>query len=610
MKLRPCLVASSLALLVCAALVSLGVFAPHAHAAEQLYSCGMHPQVIKPEPGNCPICGMKLTPLRATDKGGAAATQGGPRKIRFYKSTMVPGEISERAGKDSHGMDMVPVYEDEIDPASVITIDPITIQKMNLKTDVVRAGPVRRTIRAVGTVAFNEEGLVDITTKYEGWIEKLFVNATWATVKAGEPLFEIYSPDLYNAQLNYLVALRSEGEKGGPLTNAARARLQLFDLSDEFLAELAHAGEVRRNVVYRAPVDGVVVEKPAVRGMMVRPGEKIFRLADLSTVWVTAQIYEKDLALVRTGQQASVRSTYGSGHEVEGTVDLVIPEVLAETRTAQARLTLPNENRTLKPGMFVDVRFEAELAPSAVLVPDSAVLRSGERNTVFIAHDSGTFEPRTIELGPRTQDNFYAVRSGLEVGDRVVTSGQFMLDSESQLREAVQKMIRAMQGGGGAQPGVSSASGSRDSSGAASAPLLPETAKKPFTEFALILADASAALAADDVAKYRQHLPAVRKALEAYFAADEHAAHGPLAKYRRGLSDSGDIEAARREFEPLSTAVADLAVANHLHHSAGLHVFECPMTPVLGTGRWVQRNADLRNPFFGSEMLTCGAPVE
>ena len=519
-------------------------------AAEQLYTCGMHPQIIKKEPGNCPICGMKLTPIRAN----AAATPA------------AAGSLSE----------------------NTLQIDAVTIQRMNLKTDVATRGPVRREIRTVGTVAFDESGLRDITTKYEGWIEKLFVDATWSTVKAGEPLFEIYSPDLYNAQLNYLVARRSEGEGGGPLTRAALSRLQLFDVSAEFLAELARGGTAQRTYVYRAPVAGTVIEKMAVAGQMMKAGEKLYRLADLSRVWVLAQIYEQDLAFVRAGQTATVRVTYGLDRNFTGEVALLLPQVEEQTRTATARIVLPNTDGALRPGMFADVRFTAQLADSAVLVPEMAVLRSGERNTVFLARDGGSFEPREVKLGARSHDGHYEVLDGLAEGDRIVTSGQFMLDSESQLREAIQKMLK---------PAASAA---------------PKVSGQPtdvaaLKSLAFAAADAAAPLAADDLAAYQKQLPELRQALAALLAVD---ANNPLAKFKDSLAGSADMKAARRSFEPFSTAVADLARENHLPHTAGLHVFECPMAPVLGKGRWLQRDAGTKNPFFGSKMLRCGEELD
>ena len=381
--------------------------------------------------------------------GGAteASAPSGEHKVKYYKSTMIPGQISQKPTKDTMGMDMVAVYEGEDSSSeNKILIDAATTQRMNLRTALVGRGPVKHEFRTVGIVAYNEEGLRDITTKYEGWLEKLQVNTTWTVVKAGDPLFDIYSPDLYNAQLNYLVALRNGGPSGGPLIRAALARLQLFDLPEDFISEITRSGEARRTYTFRAPADGVVIEKMAVTGQMIKGGEKIYRLADLSTIWVLAQIYEKELPFVSEGQSAEIRTSYGIQRVFEGKVQLLLPQFEDQTRTATARIVLPNPGQFLRPGMFTDVRFTAQLSESAVLVPDTAVLRSGERNTVFIAREGGSFEPREVKLGARSDGNFYEVLSGLAVGDLVVTSGQFMLDSESQLREAIQKMLKSAEG--------------------------------------------------------------------------------------------------------------------------------------------------------------------
>ncbi|MDD3179943.1 MAG: efflux RND transporter periplasmic adaptor subunit [Opitutaceae bacterium] len=619
--------------------------APLVHAAEkQLYTCGMHPQIIRNTPGDCPICGMKLQPVRANAPAYASA---GERKIRYYQSTMMPGEVSGKPGKDSMGMEMEPVYEAGANAAISIQIDAATIQRMNLKTDVAIRGPVRREIRTVGTIAFNEQGIREITTKYEGWIDKLYVDATWASVKAGDPLFEIYSPDLYNAQLNYLLAVRSEGAGGGPLTRAAFARLQLFDVPADFLAEVVRTGEARRTFVFRSPADGVVIEKMAVAGQMIKPGERIYRLADLSTVWALTQVYESDLPFVRAGQAAAVHVTYGPDRTLNGQVALVLPQVEEQTRAATARIVLPNSDGLLRPGMFVDVRFSAQLAESAVLVPETAILRSGERNTVFIALPDGSFEPREVQPGARSEGGRYEVRNGLAAGERIVTSGQFMLDSESQLREAIQKMLKSTPAASEGKPPAAAAAERRpapdarkvkyyqstmisgetnskpgkdsmgmdlvpvydDGNPAAQAETGATQDENPTTDLAFALADAAAALATDDLSGYHKQLPAVRAALAAYLRTDAQAVHGPLGKYSGAPADAIDLQTARRDFAPLSTAVADLTRAGHLHHTAGLHIFECPMAPVVVKGRWLQRTAELRNPFYGSAMPTCGEEI-
>lgn len=577
---------------------------PSAHAAEQLYTCGMHPQIIKDAPGNCPICGMKLTPVRA-NSAKPAANASGERVVKYYKSTMIPGEVKPGPGKDSMGMDMVPVYDGEdVSGENTIQIDAATTQRMNLKTALVGRGPVRREIRAVGAVAYDESGLRDITLKYEGWIERLHVNATWTTVEPGAPLFEIYSPELYNAQLNYVTALRTRGDKDDPLVRAALARLELFDVPADLIEELEKSGEVRRTLVYRAPVGGVVVEKMAVEGQMMKAGERIYRLADLSTVWVNAQIYEKDVPFVREGQLVSVRSSYGQSDVMEGKIGLLLPQVDERTRTAAARVVLPNPAGALRPGMFVDVNLTSQIADSAVLVPDIAVLRSGERNTVFVALEGGFFEPREVKIGARSQGGFYEVLSGVDAGERVVTSGQFMLDSESQLRESIQKMLRNAEGG------TANAAPTATAPLPATAPVASGNSAAPLLKpIALASADAAAALAADDLPGYKRQLPALRDALATYFSGDAHAAHGPLGKFKGGLAEPADLEAARGAFEPFSTVIADLARENHLQHTEKLHIFECPMAPVTGKARWLQREAGTKNPFFGSDMLGCGDEI-
>jgi RND family efflux transporter MFP subunit len=421
-----------------------GDSAPQAHN-EQLYTCGMHPRVIEPKPGNCPICGMKLTPIR---KQASTKAPSAERKVKYYKSTMTPGEVSPTPRKDSMGMDMVPVYEEEAAAAesSAITIDPVTMQNMDVRTGLVTRGPLRRVVRTVGVVDFDETTLTDVTTKFKGWIEKLYVDSTGQQVHRGDPLFDIYSPELYSAQVEYLLALDQPtnfvGAGAQALESSALAKLKFLDIPDEQVAQTKREGRARRTLRINAPRDGIVVEKLAVEGQMVDAGMKLYRLADLGTVWVQTQIYEQDLPLVRLGQEATVSLSYMQDRKFRGRVTYVYPTVDEKTRTAKVRMEFHNPGYFLKPGMFTTVELVAELSPAAVLVPDMAVLRSGEKNTVFVALEGGKFEPRTVIIGARAQGNMYQVLSGLAEGERVVTSGQFMFDSESQLREAIQKMLQ------------------------------------------------------------------------------------------------------------------------------------------------------------------------
>ncbi|MGE5214802.1 MAG: efflux RND transporter periplasmic adaptor subunit [Nitrospirota bacterium] len=402
-----------------------------------LYTCSMHPQVIQDHPGDCPICGMKLVPVRKETASAEKDRQKSGRKIKYYKSTMLLGEISQTPRKDSMGMDMVPVYEGE-EQTQTITVDPVTVQKMGVRTAVVTKGPLRRVIRTVGTIDYNETALADVTTKFRGWIEKLYVDSTGKQVHKGEPLFEIYSPELYSAQNEYVLALN---QGSGGLKASARQKLKLFDISDDQIVELEKTRQPQRTLRVNAPIDGIVVEKNVVQGQMVEAGMKLYRLADLGIVWVQSQIYEQDLSLLKLGQEAEVSLSYLPDRKFRGRITYIYPTVDEKTRTARVRMEFHNPGLFLKPGMFATVELHAELEPEALLVTDTAILRSGDKNTVFVALEGGKFEPRDVTIGARSENNQLQILSGLKEGERVVTSGQFMLDSESQLREAIQKML-------------------------------------------------------------------------------------------------------------------------------------------------------------------------
>jgi hypothetical protein len=458
----------------------------------------------------------------------------------------------------------------------------------------VTRGPVDRTIRSVGNIAYDEAGLRDITLRYGGWIEALFVNTTAATVRTGEPLFRIYSPDLYNAELNYIVARRNEGTDDGPLTQAARIRLELLDVPDDFIAALAQSGKADRTYTYRAPAAGIVTQKPVVVGRRVEAGELIYQLASLDPVWVVAQFYDEDAPFIHVGDSVTIRPSFGSAPAATGKIAVLEPQLADATRTLMARIVLANPDGHFRPGAYVDVNLNAHIADDAVLVPATAVLRSGEHNTVFIALDGGRFEPRGITLGARTADDRYQVLTGLHPGDRVVVSGQFMLDSESQLREGIQKMLKA-----------------GDNSDVAAVPAAPPPvtpAHDQLSALALTAADAAHALGQDDLSAYQKLLPALQTQLHAYLDHLPAGQTSPLATSIL-LADHGDLKTARAGFERFSTALADIVRANPAIR-AQLHVFECPMSPVLGTGRWLQRDNTLLNPFYGSAMPGCGEELK
>src|SRR6266478_2810605 len=402
------------ALLASSTLLLTGCGHDHSSSAgtkeETLYTCGMHPQVIQNKPGLCPICQMKLTPIRK-QPGAGSTSNGAPstsaaRNIKYYKSTMMPGEVSSTPAKDSMGMDMVPVYEGEsAAESSTISIDPVTVQNMGLRTALVTRGPLRRTIRTVGIIDYDETALAEVSTKFRGWIEKLYVDATGKQMHRGEPLFEIYSPELYLAQTEYLLTLGTmtnhQGTASEMLQSAAMTKLRYWDISEDQIADLERAGKPKKTLRVNSPRDGIVVEKMVVEGQMVEAGAKLYRLADLATVWVQAQVYEQDLPFIKLGQEAVVSLASQPEPKFRGRVTYLYPMVDEKTRTARVRLEFHNPGYFLKPGMYATVEMSAELSPSALLVPDMAVLRSGEKNTVFVALDGGRFEPRTVILGPR-----------------------------------------------------------------------------------------------------------------------------------------------------------------------------------------------------------------
>ena len=409
-RLAPLLLGFTLVLAGCGGSVS-------STTEKQLYTCGMHPQVVQDKPGLCPICGMKLNPIR-------------------HEAGSVAGPASNAT--------------------PVIALDPLTVQNMDVRTTLLARGPLRRTVRTVGVIDFDETALAEVSTKFRGWVEKLYVDSTGKQMHRGDPLFEIYSPELYLAQTEYLLTLGSMTNQAGAAAalreNAALTKLRYWDISDDQIAELERTRTPKKTLRMNAPRDGIVVEKMVVEGQMVEAGMKLYRLADLATVWVQAQIYEQDLPFIKLGQEAVVSLASQPDPRFRGRVTYLYPTVDDKTRTARVRMEFHNPGYYLKPGMYATVEITAELSPSVLLVPDMAVLRSGEKNTVFVALDGGHFEPRPVVLGTRAEGDQYEVVSGLSAGERVVTSGQFMLDSESQLREAIQKLTRPAQAQPAAEP--------------------------------------------------------------------------------------------------------------------------------------------------------------
>lgn len=389
------------------------------HAAEETvakiqYTCGMHPFIIQDEPGLCPICNMQLTPLK-----GGSQEQGG----------VLAGGAT-----------------------GTVSIDPVTSQNMGVRTEPVRRAALARTIRTVGLVAFDEPRQYSVNSKSDGWVERLHVNQEGQPVKKGQPLLEIYSPELVAAQHEYLLALRGYqrladstlpqvAENARRLLDASRTRLRYWDISDKQITALEQSGEARKTLTLYSPQGGVVTMKKVLEGMRIMAGEELLQIADLSRVWVNADIYEYELPWVKVGQTARVELPFASEQALSGKITYIYPFVQNETRTVKARIEFPNPGLALKPEMYANVLIDTAAVADALAVPENAVLKSGKGQTVFVALGEGKFEPRAVVTGVTNDAGLVQILSGLKDGEQVVTSAQFMLDSESKLREAIEKML-------------------------------------------------------------------------------------------------------------------------------------------------------------------------
>lgn len=433
-----------------------------AAADGQLWTCGMHPEVIVDEPGQCPKCGMNLVPVKQAGNEQTAVQTAdqkpqGERKILYWQAPMNPTEIYDRPGKSAMGMDLIPVYEDEAGMSSggIVSIDPVTVQNMGVRTAPVERMDFTRTIRTVGKVEYNEETLYLVNTKISGWVEKLYVNFTGEFVKKGDPLLEIYSPELVTTQEEYLLAVKNqqlvaksnfESIRDGAetLLQSTRKRLQYWDIPQSEIDRLEKTGEVKKTVILESPANGIVVHKNTVEGAHVKSGMDLYQIADLSTVWVHASIYDYEIPWIKEGQPAEMELSYLPGEKFQGRVSFVYPYLREKARDVHVRLVFSNPGFELKPGMYVNVQLQGKILPNTMVVPSEAVIRSGERSVVFVVREAGKFEPREIRIaeegGP--ENRYVRVISGLLDGEQVVTSAQFMLDSESRLQEAIQKMLQ------------------------------------------------------------------------------------------------------------------------------------------------------------------------
>jgi Cu(I)/Ag(I) efflux system membrane fusion protein len=404
-----------------------------------------------------------LVPRAGTPRPSAstAAAPGAPQakgKILYWRAPMDPTEIYNHPGKSKMGMDLIPVYEgQEAGGAGSIAVSPVVRQNMNLRVAPVERRDLAVTIRSFGKVAYAEDREFSVNTKISGWIERLYVNTVGQTVRAGDPLLEIYSPEFVTTQEEYRLALgNAQALAGSPypslrenatrLVAAARERLKYWDIPDAEISRIENSGELRRTVLLRSQVGGIVTHKSVVQGDKVGPGMDLFKIADLSRVWVEASVYESELPLLRLGQKAELILDYQPGRTFAGEIDFIYPYLDAKSQANNVRLAFANPGFVLKPGMYATVRILVPSVANALAVPSEAVLRSGTRDLVFVTRGEGEFEPREVKIGVESNDGYVQIVSGVFDGERVVVSGQFLLDSESQTREAIAKMRAASEG--------------------------------------------------------------------------------------------------------------------------------------------------------------------
>jgi len=395
------------------------------------------------------VMGTDHEPSHANDSKGQQP------KILFYRNPMNPAMTSPVPAKDNMGMDYLPVYaEDQAqtgEPAGTLTIDAVTVQNIGVRTAIAKMTRLTHVVRAVGRVAYDEERIVRLHPKTEGWIETLRADKTGEWVKKNQDLLSIYSPQLVATQQEYLLALNNlkvlehspieEIRRGAEdLVNSARERLRLLDVPEHQLHELTDSRTIKKSLHIHSPADGIVINIGAREGQYVTRETELYMIADLSKVWVYAEIYEYELPWIKENDAVHMQLAAIPGRTFKGRLAFIYPYAEAKTRTIKVRLVFDNAGLILKPDMFADVTILASKQTDSLAIPAEAVVRSGAGTQVFVVRAPGKFEPRQVTLGLASNGDV-AILEGLEAGEEVVTSAQFLIDSESKLREATAKML-------------------------------------------------------------------------------------------------------------------------------------------------------------------------
>ncbi len=512
-------------------------------AGGTLYTCSMHPTIRVREPGLCPSCRMDLVPVGSAEALGGSAHE--------------------------------------------ITIDPVVVQNMGVRLAQAVRGPMRRTVRAFGQLRTAETSLVDVALKFDGFVEELHANTIGMRVEKGAPLFAVYAQDLLVAQAELQAAARS-GDAS--LLALARQKLQNLDVDALLTASLEAGAEPQRAVVWKSPVTGVVIARDVVRGSPAMKGQPLLRLADLSTLWLDVRVPQGAAASIQKGTEVVASLDSAGAPEVRGTVVFVAPEVDEASRTTTVRIAVDNASLALKPGTFARTSIVIETAADAVKAPAEAVLDSGARKLVWVAVGKGRFSPQVVHIGATDDEGFVEVTDGLAAGQQVVVSGQFLIDSESRLREGSRKFEEdgLMKDGELPPP--------------ASVPLSQESQRAIDALFAAYIRT-SEAFAADrfDLESWNATKAAADAAVR---AVKEPQAQLQATEFARQMDQpSADIEAARVAWKKASLlAIALFEVARPRGNDGKLYVHHCPMAEA----DWLQIDDKTRNPYYGSSMLECG----
>lgn len=552
-------------------------------SAKQLWTCSMHPQVVQDHPGPCPICHMELTPVRSGPANGSTA----------------------------------------------ITIDPSMLQNMGVRTAIVTSGPLVQSVRVVGYLEEPEPLHRDINLRVNGWIEKLYADTDGMVITGGKPLFDLYSPELTVAVDELIAARKQTGGTAASgtqqsLLDAARRKLQQFGLEDQQIDELSRLDAAPRDIPILSPLSSHLTAKMVYEGAAVKAGELVLRLASRHRMWIDAQVYEQQLPLISDGQPARATLVSQPGKTFEGKVLFIHPHIDPTTRTALVRIEIPNADLVLRQGMYATVEILADNYVEALLVPREAVIDSGRRQVLFVDLGQGRFEPRSVTLGMAGQHGLVQVLSGLREGERVVTSGQFLLDSESRMREALAKFgsTPSSDGRSGEEhstPPAKSVIATLPPHAAHGVPVAPTSSPSsvlvPHTDgIVKAYLTLAKALGARQESNSGLDVSPLTDA-SAMAVADAGADAKPLAEavdLAAKAMTGQSLDAQRRKFVELSDAVVALVRSSPPSREAvpSLYLMNCPMAFDLGVAHWLQDSDSVANPFYATTMKKCGSLVE